>query len=392
MRSLSSRTAVVAVVILFWVNGLGFGVYAAALPTFKTRFDLSPFMLAALFLLISASAITAMQVCGRLVDRIGARRVALAAIVPLIVAAVGFALVPSYPVLLCTGVLFGLSNGAIDVTMNAIGVQVEQRRGRPIMSFFHGMWAVGQLAGSGAVVVVAWATGWSGQAPITAVALGVAVAAVAALAVSVRITPQTAVVAHTSTGGAKTPIPKAAYLLGVMAIAFGVGEGTATDWSGIHLTQVADVAPTVGSTAVAVIAAGMTVVRLVGDVLIARFGRRGVVRVAGAFAAVGYAMAATVSSLPLLLVGWGLVGLGMGLIAPQVYAVAGHTAGGRGLAVVVTFGYAAFLVTPAMISGLMATIGIQHAMAVPAVLLLGLLVLARVLPRKDDDPLLSQRA
>ena len=387
MRSLTSRTSIAAVVMLFWFNGLVIGAYAAALPTLKARFDLQPLTLTILFLVVGACAIVSMQVCGRLSDRLGARRVALVMIVPLVVAMVGFALAPSYAVLLGAGVAMGLGNGGIDVTMNAVAVQVEKGRPRPLMSFFHGTWSVGNLISAGAVVLLARLTGWDGPQTIFVVGLAVAAVGVVVLIVAWRIVPETDVVSHTSATGEKTRIPPAAYLLGLMAIAFGMGEGTASDWSGIHLTQVANVDPTVGSAAVTVMAAGMAAIRLVGDFLVARFGRRAVVRFGGACAAIGYIIGATMSSLPVLLIGWGLVGLGMGLIAPQVYAVAGHTAGGRGLAVVVTFGYAAFLITPAVIGALMAAIGIQHTMALPAILLLGLLALARVLPPKDEDSL-----
>ena len=96
-------------------------------------------------------------------------------------------------------------------------------------------------------------------------------------------------------------------------------------------------------------------------------------------------MVAIGSNLPVLLVGWSLVGLGIGMIAPQVYAVAGHTAGGRGLAVVVTFGYATFLIAPALIGWLVGTVGIQKTMFVPALLLSGLLLVARIMPGRGED-------
>lgn len=106
-------------------------------------------------------------------------------------------------------------------------------------------------------------------------------------------------------------------------------------------------------------------------------------RFGGACSALGYLIAATGATLPVLLIGWSLVGLGIGMIAPQVYAVAGHTAGGRGLSVVVTFGYATFLIAPAIVGVVVQTIGIQRTMFLPAVLLSGLLLVARIMPGKE---------
>ena len=157
--------------------------------------------------------------------------------------------------------------------------------------------------------------------------------------------------------GVRTKIPPIAWLLAVMAIAFGLSEGTATDWAALHVTEVAQVDSTTGSLGLVVVSGFMVVIRLFGDRLVARFGRRAVVRFGGACAAIGYATVTVVSGLPLLLVGWALVGLGVGMIAPQVYAVAGHIGGGRVLAVVVTFGYAAFLAGPAVVGFLVNHLG-----------------------------------
>ena len=185
--------------------------------------------------------------------------------------------------------------------------------------------------------------------------------------------------------GVKTKIPTMAWVLGAMALAFGLSEGTAVDWSSLHVTDVAGVDPTVGALGLIAVSAFMVVIRLFGDHLVERFGRRNVVRFGGACAAVGYAAVTLVGSLPLLVVGWSLVGFGVGMIAPQVYAVAGHLGGGRVLAVVVTFGYAAFLAGPAVIGVLVRHLGIQHAMAIPALLCVGIVFLASTMPKSDAD-------
>ena len=97
--------------------------------------------------------------------------------------------------------------------------------------------------------------------------------------------------------------------------------------------MVARVDSTTGSLGLVAVSGFMVLIRLLGDRLVARFGRRAVVRFGGICAAVGYSTVTLVSDLTLLLVGWAVVGLGVGMIAPQVYAIAGHIGGGRVLPV-----------------------------------------------------------
>jgi hypothetical protein len=272
----------------------------------------------------------------------------------------------------------------MDVAMNALGVQVEAARRKPIMSRFHAFFSVGNFIGAGAVLLMALALGITGSGIVAPLMVTLAVVAAIVLVVLVRISPEAAVVSH-SADGVKTRIPTMAWVLGAMALAFGLSEGTAVDWSSLHVTDVAGVDPTVGALGLIAVSGFMVVIRLLGDGLVARFGRRNVVRFGGVCAALGYAMVTLVGTLPLLVAGWALVGFGVGMIAPQVYAVAGHLGGGRVLAVVVTFGYAAFLAGPAVVGFLVSHLGIQHAMAIPALLCVGIVFLATTMPKSDAD-------
>jgi MFS family permease len=370
------------VTLLFVVNGTVIGGFGGSLPSLREKLGLDATQIAIMLFCGGIAAIIAMQIGGRVADAIGAREVSLAAVPLLIAGMITIGLAPSFSIAIVGGILIGLGNGAMDVAMNAIGVQVEAARQRPIMSFFHAFWSVGNFIGAGAVLLLATLLGLKGGEIVTPLSVSIAVLTLVALGVLLKITPKAAVVHHT-VDGVRTPIPTVAWVLAVMALAFGLAEGTALDWSSLHVTDVAGVDPTTGALGLAAVSAFMVAIRLLGDRLVVRFGRRAVVRFGGLCAAVGYLTVALVSGLPLLLIGWALVGFGVGMIAPQVYALSGHIGGGRGLAVVVTFGYAAFLIGPAFVGFLINQLGIQHTMLVPALLCAGIIGLASTMPRED---------
>jgi MFS family permease len=379
---LSTRLAAIAVTLMFVVNGAVIGGFGGAIPSLRDKLGLDATQIAIMLFCGGAAAIGSMQIGGRLADAVGAREITLAALPLLTVGMITIGLAQVYAVAIVGAILIGLGNGAMDVAMNAMGVQVEAARQRPIMSFFHAFWSIGNFIGAGAVLLLATVLGLKGGEVVTPLAISIAVFTLAGLSILFKITPKSAVVHHT-VDGVRTPIPAVAWVLAVMALAFGLCEGTALDWSSLHVTDVAGVDSTTGALGLIAVSAFMVVIRLLGDRLVTRFGRRAVVRFGGLCAALGYLSVTLVSSLPLLLVGWALVGFGVGMIAPQVYALSGHIGGGRALAVVVTFGYAAFLIGPAFVGFLVNQLGIHHAMAVPALLCVGIIALASTMPRTD---------
>lgn len=138
------RRARLATATLFFANGCGLGSWLPHIPDVKIWHGLSDGVLGLALLAIAGGAVAALPVAGALTARYGSRPTSRAAALPF--CAVLLAL--NFPLLLAAFVLLGIGIGALDVSMNAHAVLVEERYGRPIMSSFHGLFSLGGLVGA----------------------------------------------------------------------------------------------------------------------------------------------------------------------------------------------------------------------------------------------------
>lgn len=242
--------------------------------------------------------------------------------------------------------LMGVSAGMLDVSMNAQAVMVEQRHGKPIMTSFHALFSIGMMLGAGAGSLFAKmdAILFVHFAIITT---GSVIIAFFARYYLIHDAPQP------RKEGPAFQLPNAAMVsVGVIAFCSMLGEGAMADWSTNYLENIAFADVAVAPLGLSAFALAMTIGRLLGDGARLRVGDKRLMVFCGSVACIGLALAITVPTPPMVISGFFLVGIGLSVIVPIAYSIAGNTRDlppGVGLAMVTTVGYSGFLFGPPII-------------------------------------------
>ncbi|MFG3120280.1 MFS transporter [Streptomyces sp. NPDC048197] len=403
----------VSLALSFFVQGAVFALLVTRIPAIQDRYGISdgllPVFLAAVPVLAGVGSIVTEQ----LVKRVRPSRVlrCVQPVVCLALLAVGS--VGSMAQVAVALAAFGLAVGALDASMNMLGVSLQRAYGRSIMLGFHAAYSLGGIVGAS----LAWAGAhWKLSlgllyGPVVAVLVPLAVVVgrwfvdqrdvagpgrpepgqPAEAAPGTPGTPgapdaPSASVAPAVSAAAVTPVAMRLLLPLCLVMAFAyIGDSTVSNWSAKYLQDVLGSSEQLATVPYNVYMVTTLLGRAVGDLGVRRFGAVAVVRCGTVVAAGGFAVVAAAPGAWAGMAGFTLLGLGLCVIVPQTFAAAGRYAydsqgaGASDMAVarLNIFNYVGFLIGSPLVGALGDAWSYRGAMLVPMALVLVTLVYAR---------------
>lgn len=367
-----------ATFLVFGVNGAMIGTWVAHIPWLQDHLGVSKSTLGLCLLCMAAGALVSMPVTGHFLDRLPSASLtrwttlAFCLLLPL-------PLLATSPLMLA-GILFvfGASTGAMDVSMNAHGVAIQERLDRPVMSSFHGGWSVGGFAAAG---LVALAAGAGLDPRVESLVVGIALWLLG-FWITRRLGASST---HTEGHGLALPT-KPVLLIGGLCFLVMLAEGAIGDWSGIYLKHNTGATSATAALAFTGFSLGMAIARLGGDVINARIGAGRLLRAGTALVAVALGAVLLIGQTAPAVVGFVLCGFGIANGTPLLFSAAGRIdPPGPSLAAAFTLGYAGFIVGPPVIGVLSDQIGLPRTLALLVLSLASVTLLGgRALGRYDS--------
>ncbi|MER5490906.1 MFS transporter [Streptomyces sp. NPDC002490] len=376
----SARRARYAVAAVFCVHGSVTGSFATRVPWIQDHAGVSAGQLGLALAFPAIGAALAMPLAGRVSHRLGART-ALRLLLALWTLSLALpSLAPNLLTLCLALFVYGATSGMSDVTMNALGIEVENRLGRSIMSGLHGMWSVGALIGSAGGTLAA-------QLDVDARvhhALAAAVLTLLGLVACRRVLDVRPAADEAAPPRFALP-PRSALLIGAVGFCAVFAEGASLDWSAVYLRDVLGSSAGLAAASTTAFTLTMAVARLAGDRIVDRYGAVRTVRAGGALAAVGGLMVVAAAHPAMAMGGFALLGLGVAVVVPLAFAAAGRSGPNASMAIagVATITYTSGLIAPSAIGTLADLTSLVVSFGLVTVLAFGLIALAGVLRSAD---------
>ena len=388
-----------AVFAYFTIAGAAVTFWAVHIPFVENKLNISHAAIGTLLLVFGGGALTAIQLVGNLIDRVGSRTATFLSgtFMGVMLFLPGLA---DSPLFLGVALfLLGIGVGATDVAMNAHAVEVEKAYKRPIFSAFHSMWSFGGLIGAG-IGGLALANSLDMQTTLSAAAIATLVIAITMRTWMLPDSPNHQSDKNESFADKQAEKSRLQKLnasnrkvlgyvlfLGAMSAAAAISEGTGVDWSTLHHARVIGTSDAQAAIALVFYTGAMGITRLVIDKVVAARGRIFVIRFGSLVSAMGTCIVVVSTTSPVALLGWVIAGIGIAGVIPQIFAysaeVGEETHTGRNMAKVVGITYAGVLAGPAIIGFLTELVPLNIAIGLSVILGLFTALGTLVIKRRD---------
>ncbi|MGW0571146.1 MFS transporter [Streptomyces tauricus] len=359
----------------FFAQGVAFALLVTRIPAIQDRYDVSDGLLPAFLAAVPILAGVGSVCTEHLVKRVPPSHVLRWAQPVVLLALLGVGAGDGLWELGLALAAFGLAVGALDASMNMLGVSLQHTYGRSIMLGFHAAFSLGGIVGAS----LAWVGAHWDLALFVSYLPAVLVLLPAALVGSRWYVdgrgqkgPQAVAPTQGGAGGTGVGFKLLLPLCLVMTIAY-IGDSTVSNWSAKYLQDVLGSSEQLATVPYNVYMVTTLLGRAVGDFGVRRFGAVAVVRVGAVVAAVGFAVVAAAPGAWIGMLAFTLVGFGLCVIVPQTFAAAGRVFPGAADAAVARlniFNYVGFLIGSPLVGALGDAWSYRGAMLVPMVLVL----------------------
>ncbi|MEV4679171.1 MFS transporter [Streptomyces kurssanovii] len=368
----------------FFSQGVAFALLVTRIPAIQERYGISDALLPLFLAAVPVLAGVGSVLTERIVRRAPVSAVLRWAQPVVLLALLGLAAGDEmWQVAVALGV-FGLSVGALDASMNMLGIGLQAAYGRSIMLGFHAAYSLGGIVGAS----LAWAGAHWDLALVVSYLPVVVVLVPAALVGSrwyvggerPRLGPEAVKGGDDGVAGdgGRVAFRMLLPLALVMTFAY-IGDSTVSNWSAKYLQDVLGSSEELATVPYNAYMVTTLVGRAVGDLGVRRFGAVAVVRCGAVLAAVGFAVVAAAPGAWTGMAGFTVLGLGLCVIVPQTFAAAGRLFAGRSDVAVArlnVFNYVGFLIGSPLVGALGDAWSYRGAMLVPMALVLLTLVYA----------------
>ncbi|MET8894535.1 MFS transporter [Streptomyces albogriseolus] len=374
------RRARYAVAAVFAVHGAVTGSFATRVPWIQDHAGVSAGQLGLALAFPALGASLAMPLAGGISHRFGARNALRGLLALWTLSLVLPAAAPNMLTLCLALFVYGATAGMSDVAMNALGVEVENRLDRSIMSGLHGMWSVGAVVGSAAGTLAAH-LGSDARLHHALAAAVLTVVGFAACAWVLDLQP---------TEDEEPPPrfalpPRSALLIGAIGFCAVFAEGASLDWSAVYLRDQLETSAGLAAACTTGFTLTMALARIAGDRVVDRYGAVRTVRASGVVALVGGLLIVFARHPAVAMTGFALMGLGIAVVVPLCFAAAGRSGSNPSLAIagVATITYTSGLIAPSAIGMLAQATSLMVSFVLVTLLTCGIAGFAGVLRAGD---------
>lgn len=323
------------------------GTWVLYIPRIKDRFSMDDGELGLALFNLALGLLCSIPLIPLVNRKIGIGRSTLIGIV-LFAALFNLPLMASSYTVLCIGLFItGLCSGFTDVSMNALIATIEKRDQVHIMSAAHGFFSLGGFIG--AMAGTALLTQFTSPSMHMLAVAGFII--ISNLILSAYYHQVEAIDPIKETKGRKIDFLKPLLALAVLAFIIMCSEGAVEHWSNLFLYEIVGTAQSRAGAGFVAFSLCMTIGRFFGDGISKRLGAQKVITY-GCLIAFGAYFLIISADFYITVLGFGCLGLGLSVIIPELFRIAGQTKGvpaSEGISLVTGIGFLGFLIGPVLL-------------------------------------------